>query len=76
MDAEKAKMAGSARWRARCARRGVRCSGCHGWERVRVQRVTATTSRARVRAKRVKSTVLPASGGGVVGGRWCWFGES
>jgi hypothetical protein len=34
------------------------------------------TSRARVRAKRVKSIVLPASGDGVIGGRWCWFGES
>jgi hypothetical protein len=43
---------------------------------VRVQIVTATTSMARVRAKRVKSTVFPANGGGAVGGAWCWFGES
>src|SRR5436305_14859118 len=73
--ADKAKTVGSAKDRASLARRGVRRSGCHGRACAPIQAVTATTSMARVRAKRVKSTVFPASGGGE-GGRPCGPGLS
>jgi hypothetical protein len=60
MAAELANTAGSATLRIRLARAGVRCSGCHGLDRVRVHVVMTAMSRARQKAKSVKSMVLPA----------------
>jgi len=58
--AEIAKMPGSASFLMAFAIAGVRRSGCHELDRLRVQMVIAATSKARHKANKVKSIVFPA----------------